>query len=267
MIEVLRKAAVVLSELGRHGDLTAAELSSLTEEPKASIYRMLSTLQELGLVARTPNRAASFRLGPKVLELASGVLRRYDVREVAAPVLGDLHEKTEHTIFLMVRNDERAVCIDKLDGKSVQSAELTVGGFMPLHVGAAPRCLLAFEDPTAWEDYTATHEITYRSPTAPRSPSAPIGTDALIERLTTIREVGYADADGETALGMAAIAAPLFGNDGTIQAAISISGPTPAILGDPHDELVAMIRASASAISSALGAAAPTSPSRLKSGR
>jgi DNA-binding IclR family transcriptional regulator len=254
MIEVLRKATVVLSELARHGDLSAAELSTLTEEPKASIYRMLGSMQELGLVARTPNRSASYRLGPKVLELASGVLRRYDVRELAAPILNQLHDETGHTIFLMVRNDDRAVCIDKLDGKAVRTMELTVGGFMPLHVGASPRCLLAFEDVGAWDTYTATHEITYRSPTAPRSPSAPIGAQALLERLAIIREAGFEISDGETALGMAAISAPVFGEDGAVQASISVSGPTPALLGEPRDELIATIRASADAISQALGA-------------
>ena len=252
MIEVLRKATVVLSELARHGDLTAAELSTLTEEPKTSVYRMLSSMQTLGLVAKTPSGSPSFRLGPLVLELAGGVIRRYDVREVATPILNALHDKTEHTIFLMVRHDDRAVCIDKLEGKSVRTLEVSVGGSMPLHVGAAPRCLLAFEDTKSWDAYVAAHEIAQRSPTAP------ISAEGLFAHLRAVRETGFAIADGETALGMAAIGAPVFDGDGTIQAAISISGPSPALLGDHRDELVDEIVASAKSISQGLGASSLT---------
>jgi DNA-binding IclR family transcriptional regulator len=246
MIEVLRKATVVLSELARHGDLTAAELSTLTEEPKTSIYRMLNSMQTLGLVARTPNGSPSFRLGSMVLELASGVLRHYDVREVAAPILSELHDETEHTIFLMVRHDDRAVCIEKLDGKSVRTMEVSVGGSMPLYVGAAPRCLLAFEDTRSWDAYVEAHEIVQRSP------SAPSGAEDLLEQLRAVREAGFAIADGETALGMAGIGAPVFDGDGAIQAAISISGPSSALLGDHRDGLIDEIVSSAKTISQAL---------------
>src|SRR5262245_44935886 len=123
VIQVLRKAASVLSLLAERGELTVVELAALTNEPKTSIYRLLNSLQALEFV-EPGERRASFRLGLRVLELGSGVLRRYDVREAALPLLRELHDETEETIFLCVRHGGHAVCIEKIEGKWVRTMEV-----------------------------------------------------------------------------------------------------------------------------------------------
>ncbi len=246
MIEVLRKASLVLTELERHGELSAVELAALTDEPKTSVYRLLRSMQELDLVERSTRRAA-FRLGPKILELASGVLRRYNVREAAAPLLAWLHDDIGQTVYLMVRQSDRAVCVEKIDGKWVQIREISVGGSLPLHVGAAPRCLLAFEDRADWAAYIA-RQVDFA-----RRPRSPATAEELREALEDVRSRGYAVADGETVLGVAAVSAPVYDADGRVHAAISVSGPSPSLLGDHLGEMSEKVVRAASLTSEAMG--------------
>jgi DNA-binding IclR family transcriptional regulator len=250
MIQVLRKATEVLEHVADAGELSVTQLSALTNEPKTTIYRLLSSLQQLGLVERGSSRG-SYRIGMKVLQLGSAVLGRFDVREVALPFLRNLHDVTEQTVFLCIRRGNTAVCIEKLEGRWVRTMELGVGAGLELHIGAVCRCLLAYEDPEFWEQYVGGNELVARTPRTPRTRAE------LFPLLEEIRRFGYSVADGCTLVGMAGVGAPIFDASGKIAAAISISGPHQVILGDERQKNIDLVVACATEISRLLGYQAP----------
>jgi DNA-binding IclR family transcriptional regulator len=249
-VQVLRKATLLLELLANHAELTAAQLAELTGEPKTTVYRLVSSLEALELVERGSSRG-TYRLGLKLLELGSSVLGRFDERQAALPALRRLHDTTEQTVYLCIRDGDRAVCIDRIDGRWVRSMVLQIGGSLPLHVGAAPRTLLAFEGREFWERYISERELTVMQSPAPRDPAD------LLETLSWIRDRGYDVADGDTALGMAGIAAAVFDFSGRIRASISMSGPSEAILGENQSVNVNAVMETAAEISAALGHRAP----------
>jgi DNA-binding IclR family transcriptional regulator len=224
-MQVLSKVAGLLDLLAERGELTAAEIAELSHEPRSSIYRLLASLQSLDLV-ESGNRRGTSRLGLGLLRLGAAVIARFDERQAALPAMEVLHETTGETVFLCVRRGFEAVCVERLDGERVQSLALKLGGSLPLHAGAAPRVLLAFEPEEMWDEYLRSRKLTAFTR------NTPVTRKRLVEELRRTRDQGYAVSDQDVTLGIAAFGAPVFDYEGHLRAALSISGVRPVILDD-----------------------------------
>ena len=246
-VHVLRKVALILDRLAEEGEVSAARLAELVDEPRSTVYRLLTSMQTLDYV--TPGtRRGTYRLGLALLRLGSSVAARFDVRQAALPVMEDVHEATGETVFLCVRNGDEAVCIERIDGLWVRSMALRLGGSLPLHVGAAPRALLAEAPREQWEAYVNREDglpaWTENTPTTKR---------ALFAALEETRERGVAISDEDVVLGMAAVGAVIRDHRGDVCAALSMSGPRPTILGEREHDTVELILEAAEDVSRALG--------------
>jgi DNA-binding IclR family transcriptional regulator len=248
-IQVLAKVGAVLSLLAERGEMPVADIATLTGEPRSSVYRILASLENLEMV-EAGGRRGSFRLGLGLLRLGNAVAERFDERDAALPAMEELNGLTGETVFLCVRRGYDAVCIERLPGERVQSLALRLGGALPLHVGAAPRVLLAFEPREVWEDYVA--NVDLRAMTA----STPATRKALFAELEATLERGLAVSDEDVTPGIAAIGAPIFDYTGTIRAAVSMSGTKPMILDDVATS-IKQVRACAARASRALGQVSP----------
>ncbi len=245
-VQTVSKAAEALDHIAANGELTAAELAELLGEPRSSVYRLLASLSTTELV-EPGSRRGTHRLGLKLFQLGSRVAQRFDERQLALPVMERIHEKTEETVFLCVRRDDVAVCIERLNGKHVQALALGLGGSLPLHVGAAPRVLLAYQPKEVQMDYVRRVDLVSLTPRTPSSPTA------VNRALAEVRAKGYAVSDEDVTVGIAALGTPIFDHTGGIRAALSISGVRPAILGRESDELRKLMVAAAAEVSGLLG--------------
>lgn len=245
-VRVLGKATRMLDLLAERGEMTVQDLADAAQEPRSSVYRLLGGLREAQLVEPGAHRA-TYRLGIKLLRLSGAVVSRFDERRAALPAMERLHEHTEETVFLSVLRGREAVCIERIDGRWVQSMALTLGGGLPLHIGAGPRALLAFLGEQAWVEYLAGGVL--EAYTAQSITDA----DALLAEMRLTRERGYSVSDGDVVAGMAALGAPIFDYRGKLRAALSFSGPKPSVLGERRKENVKAILAAARDSSRALG--------------
>src|SRR3954451_21611972 len=137
-IELIAKVDAVLSILERRGEVSAAEIASLTREPLSSVYRLLQSLTGIGWVDRGWHRG-TYRLGLLLLTVGSELEDRLDVRDASLPTLKSLLAETGATSYLCIRRGARAVCIERLDGRAVRSLAMQLGSSLPLYAGAAPR--------------------------------------------------------------------------------------------------------------------------------
>lgn len=245
-IQVLTKAALLLERLADEQEVSAGRLAELIGEPRSTVYRLLASLQRLDMVEPGARRG-TYRLGLKLFRLGSAVLARFDERQAAFPVMERIHELTEETVFLCVRRSYEAVCIERIDGRWVQSMGLRLGGSLPLHVGAAPRALLAYEPREFWEEYLA------RGALEAFTPQTPTSRDDLFRALEEVRSTGCSVSDEDVVIGMAAVGAPVFDYRGELRAALSMSGPRPTILGESFEASCEQITSGALDISRALG--------------
>src|SRR5437764_796975 len=245
-VRSLAKAVLLLEALADEREATPRRLSEVLHEPRTTVYRLLTGLQALDMV-EAGSRAGTYRLGWRLLRLGSAVIERLDERQAALPVMERIHERTGETVFLCVRRGDDAVCIERLDGLRVQSLALRLGGSLPLHLGAGPRALLAWEPREEWAAYVA------RRPLQAATEKTPVTRKALFAELERSLEQGYAVSDEDVTDGIASLGAPVFDYTGCVRAAISVGGMRQFVLEEIRDEAVELITTGAREISIALG--------------
>jgi DNA-binding IclR family transcriptional regulator len=237
----------VLSQLGESSDLTARELSIRLGEPRPTVHRLLQELAGLGFVERGPRRG-TYRLGLELFRLGSLAALRIDVREAAKTVMEEIHQTLEETVYLVIRRQYEAVCIDRIEGLHIRAMFLQLGGSLPLHLGAGPRAMLAFLSRAYWDEYFATVELTRLTPQSPTT------TGEVVALLEDTLRTGYAISDGDVTVGMGSVGAPIFDGTGQVAAALSVGGLTTLILEDPRrDQVVELVSGGARRISEAMG--------------
>lgn len=244
---LVRKVGQLLDHLAE-GESSAAEIAEAIGEPRSSVYRLLASLQAEGFV-EPGSRRGRYRLGFKLLALGTAVVARFDERQVALPAMERLHDATGETVFLCVPRRDEAVCIERLDGKRVQSLALRLGGSLPLHAGAASRALLAFRPEAEWEAY-----LERNAPLSRFTPSTPDTPAALRALLRRTRADGYALSDQDVTVGVAAVGVPILDYRGEVRAALSFSGVRESILGPDFEQWRDLLLEAGREVSRALGA-------------
>jgi DNA-binding IclR family transcriptional regulator len=245
-IRALAKAVYLLEQLAEEREATPRRLAELIDEPRTTTYRLLRSLEALDLV-EAGSQSGSYRLGWKLMRLGAAVVERLDERQAALPVMERIHERVGETVFLLVRRGRNAVCIERLEGLRVQSLALRLGGSLPLHVGAGPRALLAWEPESEWESYVA------EGPLDELAGESPVTREALFDELTRTRERGFAVSDEDVTPGIASLGAPILDYTGGIRAALSIGGLKSLVLGADSDEFIRLLVDGARDISRTLG--------------
>lgn len=244
-VAVLAKAVALLDRIAEEGEVTPARLAELVGEPRSSVYRLLASLQELGLV-EPGTRRGTYLLGLRLFRMGSTVVSRFDERQAALPVMERIHAEMGETTFLCVRRGLEAVCIERIDGARVNLLALGLGGSLPLHVGAAARALLAWESPAEWAAYLEQREL---EPLTPKTPTTP---DAVITELRATRDRGYSISDEDVTPGVGAVGAPIFDHTGKVRAALSAGGVRDVVFA-PGSRAVELVREGAAVVSRSLG--------------
>ncbi|HEY8539658.1 MAG TPA: IclR family transcriptional regulator [Steroidobacteraceae bacterium] len=121
------------------GNQDIAERCSL---PKSTVSRLTYTLTKLGYLHYV-RESGKYRLGTATLALGSAVLGRFDVRDLARPLMQDLADATGTSVALGARQRLSMVCIEVCKGNAVLSLNMDVGMRLPLATSAIGRAYLA----------------------------------------------------------------------------------------------------------------------------
>jgi DNA-binding IclR family transcriptional regulator len=254
---VLRKAVETLNILAEGAEPTTADLATRLGVPRSSLYRLLRVMEELELVEPGSDRG-SYRLGMALLRLGAQVTENFDLRKMALAPMEILHDSTGETVYLCIRRGMEAVCVERLAGRRVQTLALSLGGALPLHVGAASTVLLAHESRGFWAAYLG------RGPLEMPVTSEHVAAEQLFTRLEEIRATGFSVSDGDVTMGIAAVGAPIFNHRGEIEGALSVAGVRPAIIDVGGQDLIARTREAADRISASLGHSPGTTAGALR---
>jgi len=121
---------------------TAPEIARALGIPRATVHRLLQTLEGMRFLDRAPG-AHAFRLGPAVLGLGFEFLRSLDITEHARPVLQRLMERTGFAAHLAIRDGREIVHIARHARPGVVSATVGIGARLPAHATSIGRVFLA----------------------------------------------------------------------------------------------------------------------------
>ncbi len=236
----------VLAERGTSASL--AEIAEQTETPKATLHRLLATLQQRGYVSQDA-ATARYDLGVRYFETASRWARNLDLRKVALPAMHVLNERTGETVHLSVYDNGDAVYIEKIDGTRNVIPKSFVGRRCPATCVATGRALLAHSSVAEINRVLSLAVPKYTESTV----TEPAEIAALLAR---IREQGYATNRCNFRDEVSGIAAPIQDHTGAVVAAVGICLPDYRFVDERVDALVAEVRGAAERIEHELGVAA-----------
>lgn len=209
-----------------HYELGISEIAKMSALSKATIYRIIKTLEGKGYIIQDPV-TSKYRLGVQVLRLSKLFLAGLDFRRVALPYMENIRDVLNESVNLYVSNGKKRICIERMESTHPLRRVLKIGDELPLERGAAGRILLAF---------------------------GTRGNLAVEEsQLAGIREKGYAVSHGERAESASSVAAPILDHRGTIIAALAIAGPTYRFDETALPQYISVVVRNAQAISSDLG--------------
>lgn len=230
----------------REGPVGITELAQAVDLGRSSVHRLLQALVELGYAV---NEGGQYRTSIKVWELGARALNKLDFRSAAGPAMRALLAQTNETVHLSVLSGDEVVYIDKLDSPEPVRAYSTIGGRAPAYCVATGKVLLA------WRDAAAESALSVRRLQV-FTPATLADTAALAAELARVRQQGYAVNRGEWRTSVWGIAAPIFGHDGRVLAAIGISGPAARIRARGLRSLSPQVVAAAASVSGALASEA-----------
>lgn len=226
-----------------------SELSRLSGVPKATVYRLISTLQEHGFIDKVSvmGRDNQYKLGLKFLELGKLVSEGLEIRTVALPYMEKLRDKINECVQLIIMDKDEAVYIEKLECSQLIRLYTRTGRRAPLHAGACPRAILTFLPDAEIE------RILNSKPLVKVTDTTVADKAKLIEWIKRDRERGYTISYGELEPETVAIGAPIMDYTGMPTASISIAGPETRYTENEIPYLVDEVLKTAKEISRALG--------------
>ena len=228
-VGVLDRAAMILDAL-TSGPLTLAELSAQTGLPRPTAHRLASALAVHRLVGR--DAAGRFTLGARLAELA-GDLGSDRLLEAAETILPVLLDRTGESAMLFRPDGQRRLCVAAAERRSGLRDTVPVGTRLTMKAGSAAQVLLAWADPE-----TVRHGL--------------VGAQFSATTLAEVRDRGWAPSVAEREAGVASTSAPVRNGDGTVVAAVSISGPISRIGRSPDPAHVQEVIVASQAMSELL---------------
>lgn len=220
---------LTLSEISRHAGLSLSTTHRLVHE----------VLAWGGLEI---DEGGKYRLGPKILELASSSTEGLRLREKALPHLIDLHRRTNMTVQLAVRDGLELIYLEALRPHPNYTGENRIGGRLPLHVGGSGLTLLAFAPDDVVDAYLD-------QPLRRYTPQTVVEPDRLRALLARIRRQRYVVTRSMLTTRAGSLGAPVVGPDGSVEATVGL-----VCLLDRHvpEEFVQLVQGTAARISHAL---------------
>ena len=243
---VERAIAVLKAFSEEEPELGVTELSRRLKLPKSTVYRLLASLQQEGVVDQDPE-TDKYRLGIELVRLAGLVLTQVDVRQVARPHLRSLAEVSEETVNLSVlTGGGKVINIDGISSPRMVRNVGWIGREMLPHCISSGKALLAYLSPQRLERILAKGLPRFTENTI---------TDPILlqEELKRVRQQGYAVAQEELEIGLSAVAAPIWNHEGVVVAAVSVSGPSFRLSSEKIPKLAELTKRAANEISHQLG--------------
>ena len=214
----LEKALTLLGRIAHDRGLTSLkQLMADLELPRSTLYRLVGTLQEFGLVTR--GSRGFYDVGLPLIEALSGITPAGHLAKLSRPSLQELADLCGATAHLGMLENDMVTYLVKVIGKGVDADAVFTreNAQLEAYCSGIGKVLLAALTETSCEQYLSA------GPFVPLTDRTITDSDALRNCIASVRQDGFAQDDGEVADDLFCLAVPLRRSDGEVQAAISIS--------------------------------------------
>jgi len=244
----IARAVDVLNCFDGHNQLSLSDVASLIPLPRATLYRVLLTLEESACLLR--NLDGTYRLTSK---LAFGWLANSgnEMRDIARPELEHLTSQFSETANLAYLFEDRIHVLDSIESFHEIRISHRIGRLLPPHCTALGKVIAAFQDRPLVDRILETYGLS------PRTDNTIVERLELLKEFQKIRETGIACDLEEFVSGVVCFAAAVHTEGSPVLAAISVSVPTMRLTAKREGEIQAAIHAAASRIANLSKSLAP----------
>ena len=198
---------------------TLAQLSSMLDSPKSSIFDIMKTLVYKNMVIEdNQSGITKYKIGLQSFLIGSSYLNDTDIVNIAKNDLIDLANRMQATTFMSILDDDMVTYLYKYESEKTIITTANIGSRRSIHSSALGKVMVAFgtdEDlkrAIQRTDFVAYTEYKITS------------VEKYLDQLKEVRIKGYAKSDREDTLQQVAAAAPIRNHDGKVIAAISCVG-------------------------------------------
>lgn len=207
----------LVASLGR--PVRFKELQSLSEFPKASLYRFLQTLTNQGMLCYEP-KTQSYAPGLRLVRLAHSAWRQSSLAPVARPYLDALAKEVGEAVHLAQLDHGHVLFVDKRKGTENFDTLAQAGKVAPSYCTGVGKAILAFM-PEPARDRALQQQAFLKY-----TPATHDTIDGLVAELRDVRQDGIAFDREEHETGIISIAAPILTDPDTVIGALSIATST-----------------------------------------
>jgi DNA-binding IclR family transcriptional regulator len=245
LVQSVDRALSILEILARRGAAGVTEIGKELGVHKSTAFRLLAVLENRGFVEQAQDRG-SYRLGLGVVRLAGAVTAQLDLSRQGHAACERLAAALGETVNIAILDSLCAVNVIQVRGAASIASHNWVGRQTPLHATSSGKVLLAFAPSAVRAAVLAGSLDRFTAATL-------TGVPELVAELELARAAGWAATAEEYEVGLNAVAAPIRGADGSVVAALSVSGPAYRLVRAAFPEIAKQVVAAADEVSSRMG--------------
>jgi IclR family transcriptional regulator, KDG regulon repressor len=254
LVPAIERAFQVIDLLAKtESGLTISDIHRTLKLPLSSAATILYTLEALGYLERE-DPSGKYSLGVRLLSLTRTVGEQLNLAARCQPILEKLVHESGLTAHLAIGRDGESMYVARVAGPGLLQISSYVGMRWPLYASAAGKSLLAFLQDSERKRTLQNLDLVALTP------HTITDVDALEAQFRSFRNVGYTWEINEGEVGIACVAAPVFGQDEDVIAAVSVAGSSQQITKANLRTLGPIVRQYADAMSAKLGRTAAPSP-------
>ena len=252
MVPALERGLRLLQEFGRDNhQLGAPELARRLQLPRATVFRMLNTLESMGFLQRVNGN--DYRLGLAVLRLGFEFLSSLDLTELGQPIIEQLCFEIELPCNIVVRDGRSIVYVAKVKPPTPLTSSVRVGTRLPAHAALLGRVLLA---DLSLPELRVLYPEEQLEVFSNRTPSTVMDLFNLVQ---ADRERGYVYGAGYYENSISTIAAPVRDHTGMVVAALGATLASQGVESETLPELVDKVCIAADKLSALMNYRPPVS--------
>lgn len=241
-----QRTVEILKLISRNPEgITLDEICARLDLPKTSAYDIIITLVEMGMANVKKGAKQTYTIGLTAYRIGINYTNNLDFLGLIEPELKAFAKSVGKTVFFGVRSDHDVVYICKFEPENPIITTATVGSKNPIYCTSLGKAILAYTDEETRQQIMS--RIKFRK----KTDNTIMSRTALEAELDKVKRQGYALDAREMEDHMECAGAAVFGPDGSVMGAISVSSLYKQ--GEDYDALGKVVSRKAEEVSRLLG--------------
>ncbi len=232
--------------LGEDDEIGLSEIARRAGLNVSTAHRVAVTLLKRGYLNQRQKRQ-KYSLSTKLLQFSYVLNQRMKVRDIALPILDGLNKMVGESVNIAILDQNQAVYIEHIESNQNLRTFTQVGNRVPLHCTGVGKVFLAHLNGEELEKALNGKGL------AVYTQNTITDVRKLKRELNIVQREGVGTDDEEMEIGVRCIASPIKNSNGSVIAAISVSGPSARLSTKRIQEIKPLVRSCALEISRALG--------------